>query len=73
MSKVTKIYLGGSFFLCKLDIFVWIQHGCLNNKLFTLDPSNHVIKRLWCMQCTDFITQGCGNTMPHLSSMTHFP
>ena len=35
--------------LYELDIFVWIQHGCLANTVFTLDPSNRLIKRLWCI------------------------
>ena len=29
--------------------FVWIQEGYLGNIVFTLDPSNIVIKR-WCIQ-----------------------
>ena len=36
-------------FLNNLDIFVWIQQGCLAYRVFTLDPCNHVIKRLWCI------------------------
>ena len=36
-------------FLYNLDIFVWMQHGYLANTVFTLDLSNHVIKRLWCL------------------------
>ena len=35
-------------FLYNLDTFIWIQHGCLPNTVFTLDPSNHFIKRLCC-------------------------
>ena len=35
-------------FLYNLYIFVWIQHGCLANIVFVLDPSNSVIKRLLC-------------------------
>ena len=31
-------------FLYNLDIFVWIQQGCLANTIFPAD----VIKRLWC-------------------------
>ena len=34
-------------FLYSLDIFVWIKLDCLVNKVFTLDPSNHVKMRLW--------------------------
>ena len=34
-------------FLYNLYFFVWIQHGCLANMFFALDPSNSVIKRLW--------------------------
>ena len=29
-------------------IFVLIQHSCFANMDFALDPSNSVIKRLWC-------------------------
>ena len=36
-------------FLYNLDIFVWIQSGCLAKTVFFLDPSNSVIKRLWCV------------------------
>ena len=36
-------------FLYNLNIFVWIQHDCLANTVFTLDPSNSVTKRLWCI------------------------
>ena len=36
-------------FLYKLYFFVWIQHGCLANTGLALDPSNSVIKRLWCV------------------------
>ena len=32
--------------LCYLNIFVWIQQGCLANTIFGLDPSGCVIKRL---------------------------
>ena len=32
-------------FLYNLYIFVGIQHGILANIFFSLDPSNHVIKR----------------------------
>ena len=28
------------FFLYNLYIFVWIQHGCLNNTVFALGPSS---------------------------------
>ena len=38
-----------SFFQYNLYIFVWIQHGCLTNRVFAVDPNNSVIKRLWCM------------------------
>ena len=43
-------YIIWSFFyiIINLDIFIWIQHGSLPNTVFTLDPSNRVIKRLWC-------------------------
>ena len=30
-------------------IFVWIQNVCLVNTIFYFDPSNGVIKRLWCI------------------------
>ena len=30
----------------QLNIFVWMQHGCLSNMIFALDPSSSVIKRL---------------------------
>ena len=36
-------------FLYNLYIFVWIQHGCLTNMVYAMDPNNSVIKRLWCM------------------------
>ena len=36
------------FFLYNVFVFVLIQHGCLANIVFALDPSNSVIKRLWC-------------------------
>ena len=36
------------FFLYNLYIFVLIQHSYLANMGFVLDPSNNVIKRLWC-------------------------
>ena len=26
---------------------IWIQHDCLANTIFALDPSNNVTKRLW--------------------------
>ena len=29
--------------------FVWMQHGVLTDMVFALDPSNSVIKRLWCV------------------------
>ena len=35
-------------FLYNLYIFVWIQHGCIANTIYALDPNNSVIKRLWC-------------------------
>ena len=31
-------------FLYKLSMFVWIEQGCLANKMFVLDPGNSVIK-----------------------------
>ena len=34
-------------FLYNLYIFIWIQHGCFF-LLLAFDPSNSVIKRLWC-------------------------
>ena len=37
-------------FLYNLDIFVWIQHGCLAKTVFALDPSNRIIESLWCKQ-----------------------
>ena len=37
-------------FLYNLDIFVWIQYNYLAYTVFTLDPSNHVIKQLWCIE-----------------------
>ena len=39
-----------SFLLYNQYIFVWIQHGCLANMGFALDPSNSVIKRLLCIK-----------------------
>ena len=36
-------------FLYNLYIFVGIQHACLANAGFGFDPSNNVIKRLWCI------------------------
>ena len=38
-------------FLYNLDIFVSKQHSCLANNVFTMDPSNRVIKMLLCI-CT---------------------
>ena len=35
-------------FLYNLYIFIWIQHDYLDSKIFALDPSNSVIKKLWC-------------------------
>ena len=33
-------------------IFVWIQHGCLANTVFTLDPKNHKEVLLYdCWEC----------------------
>ena len=37
---------GPLVFLYNLYIFVWIQHGCLANRVLVLDPSSSVIKRL---------------------------
>ena len=37
-----------SFFYIIFTFFVWIQHGCLTNTVYALDPNNSVIKRLWC-------------------------
>ena len=45
-----------SFFLHNLYISVWIQHG---NTGFLLDPSNTVIKRLWCIYLCLVIGQTC--------------
>ena len=28
-------------------IFIWIQHSCLANTIFAMDPSNSVIKKFW--------------------------
>ena len=39
----------GHFFLYNLYIFVWIQHDCLANMVFALNPSTSVMKRLWCI------------------------
>ena len=36
-------------FQYNLYIFVWIQHGCLTNTVYAMDPNNSVIKRLWCV------------------------
>ena len=39
-----------TFFLYNLYIFVWIQHSCLANTVFALDPSNKktlVYKRMY--------------------------
>ena len=36
-------------FLYNLYIFVWLHDGCLANMVFTLDPSNNVTERLWCL------------------------
>ena len=48
-TKMCRLYrkvhrLKCHFFYINVYIFVWIQHGCLTN----MDPSNNVIKRLWC-------------------------
>ena len=37
-------------FLHNVDSFVWIYYTCLINMVFSLDPSNPVIKRLWCIR-----------------------
>ena len=37
------------FFLYDTDIFFLIKHGCSVNTVFTLHPSNRVIKRIWCI------------------------
>ena len=42
-----KITIYGHF-LYNLYTLVWIQHGCLTNRVSALDPNNIVIKRLWC-------------------------
>ena len=46
-----KMAIYGHFFyiIYKVYIFASIQHKCLANTVFILDPSNNVIKRLWCM------------------------
>ena len=36
-------------FLYNLYIFVWIQHSCSANTVFTSDPSYSAIKMLECM------------------------
>ena len=38
--------------LYNLYSFVWIQPGCLANTVFTLNPSNSVIKKLRCAVAT---------------------
>ena len=40
-------------YLYNLYIFVWIQTGCLDDKVFTLEPSSRVKKRLWCLEKID--------------------
>ena len=37
-------------FLYNLYILVWLQHDCLANAVFALDPSHGIIKRLWYFQ-----------------------
>ena len=39
--------------MTSMYIFIWIQHGCLANMIFALDPSNSVTKRWWCID--DFL------------------
>ena len=36
-------------FQYNLYIFVWIEHGCLTNTVYVMDPNNSVIKRSWCI------------------------
>ena len=43
-------------FLYNLDMFVWIQHSHLDNMVYTLDPSNRLVKKLW---CTSVKGNGC--------------
>ena len=38
-------------FLYYLDIFVWIQHGCSDDMVFTFVPIHLVMKRLWRNSC----------------------
>ena len=50
-NKMYRLYRKMPFmviFLYNLYMFVWIQHACLANTVFALDPSNSVVKRLWC-------------------------
>ena len=35
-------------FQYNLYIFVRVEHGCLTNTVYDMDPNNSAIKRLWC-------------------------
>ena len=43
-------------FQYNLYIFIWIKHSCLTNTVYAMDPNNSVIKRLWCILVTFFLT-----------------
>ena len=45
-------------FQYNLYIFVWIEHGCLTNTVYAMDPNTSVIKRLWCISVTEKKTYG---------------
>ena len=49
-------------FLYNLFIFVWTQHDCLANMVFTWDPSKSVIKKLWCIYISDLTSPSITNT-----------
>ena len=49
LTKMYRLYRKMIIFLYDPYIFVWIQHGCLANMVFALNPNNSVIKRLWCI------------------------
>ena len=50
-------------FQYNLYIFVWIQHGCLNNTVYAMDRNNSVIKKLWCTLDLDDIA--CNESSHH--------
>ena len=52
-----------------IELFVWIQDGCLANTIFTLNPSNHVLKRLWCIFLISFKYQLYGFQGPVVQSV----